>query len=322
MSNRIQPIPILDFCDKYLIHLDTGVIYDIDSGAIIDATMYNDKYCVSLKNSVSGAETLLYISDILLTALHGYTNSKPIKEIVEYPMNSIASTVVPRVETYKYKNDKVYVNGIKYHQWLETPYYASKYGAIFSTRTNQFCKFYYNDRNYAKVSLFKKSFSVHRVIWETFNGPIRGTKEVDHIDDRRWNNNIGNLQLLTHEENLKKISPYKRFGGKTKITQELICQIGNMILENALPKDIAKALKVPEYLVHAMKYHDLYSDILKDANIDLGNIRLSSKFRRVDVKTINHIKDLHRHGFTNTAIANEFGYKPTLIDQILSGGVI
>lgn len=46
-----------------------------------------------------------------------------------------------------------------------------------------------------------KNYSVHRFIWECFNGPIPDGLEVDHIDGNPMNNKLENLRLGTHKEN-------------------------------------------------------------------------------------------------------------------------
>lgn len=44
----------------------------------------------------------------------------------------------------------------------------------------------------------------HRIIWEAFNGRIPKGYDIDHIDGNHLNNRLDNLQLLTHNENIKK----------------------------------------------------------------------------------------------------------------------
>jgi hypothetical protein len=44
--------------------------------------------------------------------------------------------------------------------------------------------------------------SVHRLVWEAFNGDIPGRLEVNHKDLDRANNRLENLELLTHRENV------------------------------------------------------------------------------------------------------------------------
>lgn len=55
--------------------------------------------------------------------------------------------------------------------------------------------------------------SVHRLVWEAFNGPIPGRLEVNHKDLNRANNRLENLELLTHQQNVQHaIDAYKSQG--------------------------------------------------------------------------------------------------------------
>ena len=46
-----------------------------------------------------------------------------------------------------------------------------------------------------------KRFFVHRLVWEAFNGTIPEGMQVNHIDERPWNNAVWNLNLMTPKEN-------------------------------------------------------------------------------------------------------------------------
>lgn len=48
--------------------------------------------------------------------------------------------------------------------------------------------------------------TLHNVIYAWYKGEVPLGYDVDHIDNDSFNNNIDNLQLLTHEENLQKRS--------------------------------------------------------------------------------------------------------------------
>ena len=52
----------------------------------------------------------------------------------------------------------------------------------------------------------QRLFGLHNVIYAWYKGELPLGYDVDHIDNNPLNNNIDNLQLLTHEENLKKRS--------------------------------------------------------------------------------------------------------------------
>ena len=49
----------------------------------------------------------------------------------------------------------------------------------------------------------KPSVRVHRVVWETFNGPIPDGMQIDHKNNNRTDNRLNNLQIVTCSENNK-----------------------------------------------------------------------------------------------------------------------
>lgn len=46
-----------------------------------------------------------------------------------------------------------------------------------------------------------KKLLVHRLVWETFNGPIPEGMEIDHINTIRDDNRLDNLRVVTPKEN-------------------------------------------------------------------------------------------------------------------------
>lgn len=44
---------------------------------------------------------------------------------------------------------------------------------------------------------------VHRIVWETFNGPVPDGLQIDHKNNNRKCNDLDNLQLVTASENCK-----------------------------------------------------------------------------------------------------------------------
>lgn len=123
-------------------------------------------------------------------------------------------------------------DGEKFVETKYKGYFASKSGKILSFRTcergsDTNIDYYkkpkytatYNGDKYLALVVSRhqktKRISVHRLIYETFNGKIPHGLHVDHIDGNTHNNNIKNLQLLTPEENTRKanlgtISPKRK----------------------------------------------------------------------------------------------------------------
>jgi hypothetical protein len=59
-----------------------------------------------------------------------------------------------------------------------------------------------NGSGYLMVSTKVGPKCVHRVIYETFVGPIPNGFEIDHEDTHKDNNRLDNLKLVTHKENM------------------------------------------------------------------------------------------------------------------------
>lgn len=50
----------------------------------------------------------------------------------------------------------------------------------------------------------RKTKYIHRLVWETFRGPIPQGYEINHIDHDKKNNQLENLELVTRSENMHK----------------------------------------------------------------------------------------------------------------------
>ncbi len=71
--------------------------------------------------------------------------------------------------------------------------------------------------HYSVASLCKDSKyvrrGVHRMVWEAFNGRIEGRLEINHKDLDRANNQLSNLEVVTHQQNIQHaIDAYKAKG--------------------------------------------------------------------------------------------------------------
>ena len=63
-----------------------------------------------------------------------------------------------------------------------------------------------NGRGYYMVNLHKdkaqKTFGVHRLVAKAFLPDFEETLEIDHVDRNKLNNNLSNLRMVTHQENM------------------------------------------------------------------------------------------------------------------------
>ena len=100
---------------------------------------------------------------------------------------------------------------IKFYWHPKYKYYlASRCGKILSLKQKEkrILKLRIQGNGYLGFHLFEnnacKYYYIHRFVYECFKGEIPKGKEIDHVDRDKKNNNIINLQLLSHLENIRK----------------------------------------------------------------------------------------------------------------------
>ena len=73
-----------------------------------------------------------------------------------------------------------------------------------------------NNAGYFIIQL-ERCYTIHRIVAETFLGSIPEGYDVDHIDGDKSNNNVTNLEIVTHQENMRRYYELRRKSG-VKIT--------------------------------------------------------------------------------------------------------
>lgn len=87
-------------------------------------------------------------------------------------------------------------------------YAVTSCGRVWSYRSNRFLKPKKLPKGYLRVNLSKngvvKDFLIHRLVAEAYIPNPENLETVDHIDGNKEHNYIGNLQWMTHTDNIKK----------------------------------------------------------------------------------------------------------------------
>ena len=68
-----------------------------------------------------------------------------------------------------------------------------------------------------------KGYSVHRFVYECFNGIISDGKVIDHVNNIKDDNRLCNLQLMTQQENCKKSAKRRDYTFAAKNQQNKKC---------------------------------------------------------------------------------------------------
>ena len=153
-------------------------------------------------------------------------------------------------------------------------------------------KGYVNRYGYIRVDLSKeginKQFSAHRIVALTFLGD--SDLVVNHIDGVKTNNNIDNLEYVTHQENTKHAVRIGLIKNNSKINEK------NII------KDYKNGFRLRQL---EKKYKTSHQDIRKV--LKANNIEIESKGirrRRYEIDEID-LKRLIDKGYNNSEISRE-----------------
>ena len=104
---------------------------------------------------------------------------------------------------------------------------------------------------YYQVMLWKESigkwYLVHRLVWEAFNGTIPEGLQVNHISERKSENRLSNLNLMTPKENCNWGSRNER-RSKKQINGKKSKPVLQFSLEDILIKEYPSAHQVEREL--------------------------------------------------------------------------
>lgn len=98
----------------------------------------------------------------------------------------------------------------KFIKNYEDSYQISDKGRIWSIYTNEYMSPQLLRNSYYRVLLMKKSFYIHILVAHHFLKKIKGKNYVNHINHNRLDNNILNLQWVTHKENIEAMYDFKK----------------------------------------------------------------------------------------------------------------
>ena len=85
---------------------------------------------------------------------------------------------------------------------LRHNYYIDEHGNIFSEYSNKFLTHERTKNGYLRVEIQGKHYLVHRLVAMAFLGIKSNGYEVNHKDQNPENNDIDNLEWVTHKENI------------------------------------------------------------------------------------------------------------------------
>ena len=130
----------------------------------------------------------------------------------------VFSEVLPSIRKYGYFKiidsrikQRFIIDGKKYYKHpVFSNYAANKNGEVINVKRGKNMKMNKVGSGYLQFSIYNKkiekrnNYYQHRFVYEVFKGVIPRFFEIDHINNLKTDNQIKNLQLLTHKQNIEK----------------------------------------------------------------------------------------------------------------------
>jgi hypothetical protein len=111
----------------------------------------------------------------------------------------------------------VKINGIEFSN-----YQVNSYGQVFSTRLNKTLKGYITKKGYIDYDLYsndhvRKHAFGHSIVAQAFLNKPNEKYEINHIDENKLNNNVKNLEYISHLDNIRHGTGIERRAEKLSI---------------------------------------------------------------------------------------------------------
>ena len=154
---------------------------------------------------------------------------------------------------------------------LRHNYYIDEHGNIFSEYSNRFLTHERTKNGYLRVEIQGKHYLVHRLVAMAFLGIKSNGYEVNHKDQNPENNDIDNLEWVTHKENIN-YEPTKQLRTASiargercnfsKLTEKEVREIISL-LDKYTNSELALMFNVDRKSVYNIRAHKTWAHLFK-----------------------------------------------------------
>lgn len=276
--DRLIEIP---YYDNFRIDKEYN-IYILDDNKIINIIPY-------LKTKFEYNKKIFYILNLVNITFYGTEDS--------YKFNSYTRISENEIES----------NGIRFRSipGVVDGYYISEGGIVFSTFTNMILKQEIDDDGYHRVSFPYPNLThmaIHRLTYKAWKGKIPKGYIIHHEDNKKWHNDINNLQITTPFLNSRYAAEEGLYRRTFEWNSQIVHHVCRMMEEDICVKDIAayygiypenkKVYKNFRNQLYNFRMHQRsWIDITSQYNFNdyTGNIRPDSKYRAVDIREMRNM---------------------------------
>lgn len=105
------------------------------------------------------------------------------------------------------------------------------------------------DGKYYGIRYKNKYLKAHRVIYRKFIGNLNERLTINHKDGNKLNNNLSNLELITHKENCKHAGEIGLFNYFRKLSEQDVLDIRELSKQGIGPRELSRLFNVSHSVI-------------------------------------------------------------------------
>jgi hypothetical protein len=212
-------------------------------------------------------------------------------------------------------------------RYKQTRYFVSDDGKVYNEITGVEISISRSDRyDKVKLQLNNKTYTkaVHRMVAETFLESPLERKEVNHIDGNKRNNNVNNLEWVSHLENMQHAARNNLMSSgyahkSAKLSEKDVEEIRILFSEGVCDDEIVKKFGIGPGTVAKIRYRQTWKNILPNLEYPEKSTSVHCASKKLCGEDIPKIRKLHEEGIRNRQIGEQFGVASATISNILLG---
>jgi len=298
-----------------------GYIYDVGNQCLLNP-IFNSKGFIE----VSLNDTNVRLDKLILSVFVGKMDAD-----IKYKDGDKSNCSLKNI-SYKlniiHDKDNTYINGIKFKQIPGfCSYMISEDGIIYSQYNNKLISKAFNHNDYVVATIiddsgYRAPRRVHRLVYITYVGNIEEDKVLDHLDGKKYNNHVTNLEQVDHVVNIRRALD-TGLDDRKRWDLDIIHNICILLEKNTTINDIIISLNLDvsyrdmTMLIHNLIHDKLYSYITKDYDIKNYNSAINKKDRLFTEDDVIYIWNaLVTKNKTVLELSREFNCSTSAISKI------
>lgn len=267
LESKFDTIPIMQL-ERYTIN-DYGCIYDTKEEKLVQEYYDYDIEKIVAELIFGDDESnkkFVKVEDLMAAAIYGYINLPVINDgRWKYLQRKNIRYKIDKID--QVSDNEIVISNVHFKRYKNTYFYFSNINGIgYDKDKNEFLRQRENEKGYRRCSIANIETSrIHRLVYISWIGQIEDENEVNHIDHKRWNNSLTNLEEMSKYENLMDSKVYNDI---KMLTKEEVVEIMKALQKYESVNSLAEKYGVNKNVIRDIKSGNKWKYMAKYADFD------------------------------------------------------